>query len=364
MAKNKEFKAGVYALFAGIAVAVILVVIAIFAFTTRYTAFDSQKVAQTYIDTIVQTGDGYNAYKNTLVSKNSKYGDFIRKAYMSPYVNDGDGVAKADFVGTGSQEEAKALDAVYSTMYEYYKELLSEYGFDNYDAVFSNYFAKLSEVRKEVYKDEYMDTDFMFGAFESNVSSYGKSLTGTKRIFASDNKTVIQEQEEGIYQSMFGDEQEVEVDVIGENGKKKTVTEKQLVYKLITSVKETTHLTDSEVKEYADSYRDRISSLAQSGETKADKFALEDTQKEKKILFFTKTEKNNKKSDMINAFSQLDCSDEITAVDKCVVEVLSVSTDSVIAEQVVYVVKIGNSWYVDNTNTDTSQLYLFSDNAT
>lgn len=358
MAEKKEFKAGVYALFAGIAVAAILVLITIFAFTTRYTAFDPEKVAQAYVDTIVQTGDGYNAYKNTLVSKNAKFGNFIIDAYMKPYVNDGDDVKQAEFVGTGSEQEATALDHVYTTMYAYYVELLNTYGLDDYDAVFSNYFAKLSEVRKDVYGDEYMDTDYMFGAFESNVSTYGKSLTGMQRLFASDDKTIIQEQETGIYQTMFGTEQEVDVDVLGEDGKKSTVKENQLVYKFKTTVKECTPLSDDEVKAYVDSYAERISPVAQSGEAKADAFGLEDRETEKKILFFTKKEKDNKKSDMISAFEKLDCSDSIGAVSKCVVEVTLDGSDEVVATQEVFVVQIGNSWYVDDTNVDTSALYL------
>ena len=106
MAETKEkkgFKPGLYAVVAGIIVAVILVVVTIFAFTTRYTAFAPDKVAQSYVDTIVQTGDGYNAYKMTLVSKNAKYGDFIRNAYMAPFVNEE--AEQAEFVGTGSEEE-------------------------------------------------------------------------------------------------------------------------------------------------------------------------------------------------------------------------------------------------------------------
>ena len=54
-------------------------------------------------------------------------------------------------------------------MYDYYVDLLQKYGLDDIDAVFNDYFAKLSEVRKEVFGDEYMDTDFMFSVFESNV---------------------------------------------------------------------------------------------------------------------------------------------------------------------------------------------------
>lgn len=318
MAKNKEFKAGLYAVVAGVLVAAVLVVITIFAFTTRYTAFSPEKVAQTYVDTIVQTGDGYNAYKNTLVSKNSKYGDFIRDAYMQPYYNNGDDVKQADFVGSGSNEEAAAIDEVYSTMYDYYVELLDTYGLDNYDAVYSNYFAKLVEVRKAVYGDEYMDDEFMFGAFESNVSQYGRSLTGTEEQIAQDGKTVIQEKTIGEYQKMFAED-----------------------YKLTAAVKDSTVLSDDEVKTYIDEYAARIAELAKSGETKAAEFGLAD----------------DAKTNMVEAFSGLDHSQEITAVDKCTVEV-TLEDGTVVAVQEVYVVQIGNSWYVDETNINTSALYL------
>lgn len=344
---KKEFNAVAYAIFAGVLVAVILVIISIFAFTTRYTAFDPEKVAQAYTDTIVQTGDGYNAYKNTLVSKNAKFGDFIRNAYMKPYMNNGNDVKQADFVGTGSDEEAQAIDKVYSTMYDYYVELLKTYGLDDYDAVFSNYFAKLAEVRQQVYGDEYMDDEFMFGAFESNVSTYGKSLTGTQRTFASDDKTIIQEQTTGAYQTMFGTEQDVEVDVFdNDTQKKKTVTEKQLVYKFTTTVKECAELSDDEVQAYVDAYAQRIKPVAESGAAKADSLGVADID-----------DKNKPKTAMVDAFAALDNSESIEGVAKCSVEV-TLEDGTVVAAQEVYVVQIGNSWYVDDTNVNTSALYL------
>lgn len=321
MAK-KEFKAGAYAVISGVIVAVILVALTIFAFTTRYTAFKPEKVAQTYVDTIVQSGDGYNAYKNTLVSKNQKYGNFIINAYMLPYVNDGDDVKQADFVGTGNEDEAHAIDTVYETMYDYYVELVNQYGYDDYDSIYTNYFAKLSELRKEVYGDEYMDTDFMFGAFESNVSTYGNSLKGTEETLAADGKTVLQEASVGKYQEMFGED-----------------------YKLTAAVTECTALTEDEVKAYVAEYKERITPVVQSGEEKADAFGLADT------------EDSTPKSDMISAYEKLDCSDDITAVDKCTVQV-TLADGTVVAAQELFVVQIGNSWYVDNTNIDTSALYL------
>ncbi|MGN1328868.1 MAG: hypothetical protein ACI4V4_04125 [Eubacterium sp.] len=321
MAK-KEFKAGLYAVVSGVIVAVVLVLLTIFAFTTRYNAFNPEKVAQTYVDTIVQSGDGYNAYKNTLVSKNQKYGDFIINAYMLPYVNDGKDVEKAEFVGSGSEEETKAIDTVYETMYEYYVELINTYGYDDYDSIFSKYFAKVSEVRKQVYGDEYMDTDYMFGAFEANVSEYGKSLTGAEETLAADGKTVVQEATVGIYQEMYGED-----------------------YKFTATVKECTALSEDEAKSYVEEYKERITPVAQSGEAKADEFGLADS------------EDSTPKSSMTSAFEKLDCSEDISEVDKCVVEV-TLADGTVVATQELYVVQIGNSWYVDNTNIDTSALYL------
>ncbi len=324
MAETKEkkgFNAALYAVIAGIVVAVLLVLITIFAFTTRYTGFSAEKVAQAYVDTIVQTGDGYNAYKNTLVSKNQKFGNFVINGYMKPYINED--AEKASFIGTGSDEEITKTDEVYDTMYEYYVGLVAKYGLDDIDAVFNDYFAKLTEVRKEIFGDEYMDTDFMFSVFESNVTKYGKSLTGTEEEYGADGKTVIQEASTGKYQEIYGND-----------------------YKFTAPVKECTELTDAEKDAYIKEYKERITPVASSGEAKADKFGLKDTDK-----------KNTPKSDMIGAFEKLDNSNDISAVAKCTVDVTLEDGKSVASQQV-YVVKIGNTWYVDNTNVDTSALYL------
>ena len=363
MAKNKkEFKAGAYAVIVGIVLAVVLTALTIFAFTTRYTGFSAEKVAQQYVDTIVQTGDGYNAYKNTLVSENPKikYGDFIRRAYMKPYVNEkdaeGKAIPQAEFVGTGSDEEQAKIDEVYNTMYDYYVELINTYGWDNYDAVFDNYFARLVEVRKAVYGDEFMNMDYMFGAFEANVAAYGDYLTGTDRVIASDNKTILTEETEGIYQKMFGVETEVEAeDII--DGKKQTVTETKKVYRFTSTVTECAELSADEKDAYVAAFKERIAPVASQGEAKADKFGIENTTSEKKILFITKTEEHNDKDAMVNAFAKLDVSDEIDAVAKATVEV-TLDDGTVVATQELYVVKIGSGWYVDNTNVDTTGLYL------
>ena len=318
--EKKGFNAGVYAVVSGIILAVILVVLTIFAYTTRYTAFSPEKVAQSYTDGIVQTGDGYNAYKTTLVSRNKslKYGDFIRNAYMISFVNDGEDATKADFVGKGSEEEQTAIDAVYNTMYEYYVELVNTYGWDNYDAIFTNYFTRLVEVRAAVYGDNYMDMEYMFGAFESNVQTYADSLTGTETVLAADGKTVLSEATEGAYQKMYGEN-----------------------YKLVSTVSACKEYSADETKAYVDAYRARIESVVTAGKQKAETAGLDEEATQ----------------NMVAAYEGLDRADEITSVAEATVEVKDQDGNAV-ATQLVYLVKIGKSWYVDNTNTDTSGLYL------
>lgn len=324
MADKKEKKGinlGVYAVASGIIVAVVLVVLTIFAFTSRYTAFSPEKTAQYYTDVIVQNADGYNAYKNTLVSKNQKFGNFVVDAYMAPYVNKD--AQQNEQIGTGSDEEAAMLNEVYSQMYDYYVELITNNGMDNYDVVFSQYFAKLAEVRKAVIGDEFMSTDFMFSVFESNVDTYSKSMTGTDTTYEADGKTVKEEATVGKYQEMFGKD-----------------------YKFTTSVVDTKELDEAHVKAYVESYKERITPVAASGEAKADSFGIVDADK-----------KHQPKSAMVSAFEKLDCSEIIDAVDECTVSV-ALEDGTEVANVTIYVVKIGNSWYVDNTNVNTSALYL------
>ena len=325
MAKIKKgFRAGLYGVVSGILVAAILVGMTVFAFTTRYNAFSPEKVAQSYADTIVQTGDGYNALKVSLVSKNQKFGNFVINAYMAPYVNDNSGKKKDEpkveqnkAIGTGSKEETELLDQIYNTMYVYYEELMATVGLENYDEFYSRYFDMLKQVRVAVLGDDYMDTEFMFSVFESNVQTYSNKLTGTKKKLAADKKTVLQKETTGIYQEMYGKD-----------------------YKLTTTVTNTKELSADEVKAYADEYKIRIQPLIENGKSKAAALANED-----------------KKEAMEQAFANLDVADSIEAVDECTVEVTNQKGD-VVATVQVYVVRIGNSWYVDNSNTSTAPLYI------
>ena len=178
-------------------------------------------------------------------------------------------------------------------------------------------FDMLKQVRVAVLGDDYMDTEFMFSVFESNVQTYSNKLTGTKKKLAADKKTVLQKETTGIYQEMYGKD-----------------------YKLTTTVTNTKELSADEVKAYADEYKNRIQPLIENGNSKAAALANED-----------------KKEAMEQAFANLDVADSIEAVDECTVEVTNQKGD-VVATVQVYVVRIGNSWYVDNSNTSTAPLYI------
>lgn len=129
-------------------------------------------------------------------------------------------------------------------------------------------------------------------------------------------------------------------------------------YKLTSTTVECKELTADEVKAYVAEYKNRITPVAESGEAKADSFGIVDKTEETKLLgIIPQTKEINTKTNMVNAFKNLDCSDVISAVDLCTVEVTT-QDGNVVATQQVYVVEIGNSWYVDNTNVDTSALYL------
>lgn len=318
--KEKEFRAGLYAVIVGVVLAVVLAGLTVFAYTTRYTAFSPEKVAVQYADTIVQTGDGYNAYKNTLLSENQKlkYGDFIRRAYMVAFRNDGEEIKQADFVGTGSAEEQKAIDTVYNTMYDYYTELIKTVGWDDYETFFMSYFSKLKEVRHEVYGDDYLDYEYMFGALEANVDAYGESLRGNEEVLAADNKTVLKEAKDGKYQEMFGKD-----------------------YKLTATVKSCDEITNEDLSAYIDGFEERIAPIAQSGEAKAATFSLGE----------------EATADMVDAYAKLNCADRIDGAAEAEVEIKDQNGNTVTTVKI-YLVKIGKSWYVDNTNTPTSVLYF------
>lgn len=230
--KEKTFNYKLYALVAFLLVAAILACTTVFAVKQKYIAFDSEKLAVSYADTIIQKGDGYNAYTYTLSAKGDKYGDFIRKNYMYPiiypgYSKDMDSKEfkelKKSGLDTDSHKSETTLNddgtlsgVLAEHMYPYYIELIKTYGWDDYEAIYTNYFNKLVEERKAIFNDDYMSDEVMFTAFESNVATFGNAVTGTKLTLGADNKTVIQEESTGLYQTEFGKDYKITTKATGE----------------------------------------------------------------------------------------------------------------------------------------------------
>lgn len=300
--KEKTFPVKLYALLAFFAVAALLAVIVTVTFQTKYTGYHPEEVARVYADTVVQTGDGYNAYKNALPSVNDKYGDFIREQYMYPVIyreagyKPGDktdeltGFNDASYMGEKSKTDDGSLQGqVIDTMYTYYVELVGN-GWDDYDTIFKNYFAKLVEVRKEVFGDDYMTDEIMFAALEGNVKTYGKSLTGTEDVFDENSGEQLEFKSIGAYQTAYGED-----------------------YKFTTVV-----LSENEIA--LDAYKAGLDT---------DRLAVYG----------------------ISA-------DKITDVKSYTVGVQTVD-GATVTQATVVVVKIGSTWYVDNTVTDTAPLYNF-----
>lgn len=300
--KEKGFNQKLYAVVAFFAVLAVLVLITATTFKSKYTAYHPEEVARTFADTVVQTGDGYNAYKNALVSKSQKYGDFIREQYMYPVIyresgyKPGDNLKKLKgfnddaYIGEKTKNDDGTLQGeVIDTMYDYYVELVAN-GWDDYDTIFTKYFERLVEVRKAVFGDDYMTDEIMFTALEGNVLTYGQSLTGTQDEFDKNTGKQTSVKSIGAYQTAYGED-----------------------YKFTTAVKAE---RDVDLAVYKAQFPAEV--MATYG------VQAEDIVAAKMYTVAVSTADNT----------------EVTSAD-------------------ITVVQIKNSWYVDNTVTDTAALYSF-----
>jgi hypothetical protein len=298
--KEKSFNKKLYAIIVFFAVLAALIVMVAFTFKSKYIAFYPENVAKAYVETIVQTGDGYNAYKYSLVSKNMKYGDFIRENYMYPviyrdaqgYTKGGDldglkGYNDESYMGEITKnDDGSKQGVVIDTMYEYYEMLMAE-GWDDYDNVFTLYFEKLVEVRKSVFNDDYMTDEIMFTVLEANVRTYGQELAGAEEKRDENTGDILQKEIRGKYKNSYGDNYVMEIKM--------------------------NHERDVSLEDY-------------------------------------------KKMSNAEALKTYGVSvDDISQV-KCY-EYLVIINEKQSAKVSVYVVKVGDSWYVDNTLTDTGDLY-------
>lgn len=306
MAKQKkEFNAKLYAAVAFFLVAALLATVTVTTYKSKYNAFSPEKVATAFAETVVNRGDGYNAYKNTVMSKNYKYGDYIREYYMYPVIyaecdyqpgDDRDGLKgyndESYMSDKTKTDTGKLAGQVIDEMYAYYVQLIEENnGWDNYDVIFTEYFKKLCEVRESVFGDKYMTDEIMFTALEANVSTYGDSLTGTDEVIDENTKLKTSEKMLGIYEKAYGEDYKLTYDV--------------------TDVKNIDGL-----EEY------KASLDAKALETY--KVSVDDITEAKVVTV------------------------QVNVNGEAVVEALKIT-----------VVKIKSSWYVDNTNTDTAKLYEF-----
>lgn len=301
--KEKSFNSKLYAVIVFFGILAALVIITFTTFKSKYTAFHPDEVARNYVDTIVQTGDGYNAYKNALISKNYKYGDYIREHYMYPaiyrdtYYQPGDsrdglkGYNDEEYIGEKTANDDGSLSGEFiAEMYKVYELLMDEYGWDNYDSVFRTYFNALVTLREQFFGDRYLTDEIMFTALEANVKTYGNSLTGTEDVF--DENTGVQTSEKAIgkYQTKFGED-----------------------YRFTTTIK-----SENEI--------DAQSHIAMMNDDKLSTYKVS--------------------------------KDEIKDVKSYTVQVAT-ADGTVVVENDIIVVQIGSSWYVDDTTADTMALYLF-----
>ena len=250
---KKAFNTKTYAIVVFFVVAALLATITAVTFSSRYNGFNPDKVAVAYVESIVNRGDGYNAYKNALISKNYKYGDYIREYYMYPVI-----YAECDYAPGDDTKDMKGYNdesymsdktknddgtlagQVIDKMYPFYVSLIQQNnGWDKYDVIFNKYFKKLVEVRKSIFGDNYMTDEIMFTALEANVASYGDSLTGTEEVIDENTGLKTGEKTVGLYEEKFGDNYKItyEADQVSEyknvDGYKKSLDEKTLeTYKI------------------------------------------------------------------------------------------------------------------------------------
>lgn len=232
MAKaKKEFNSKLYAVIVFFVIAALLAGITTITFRSKYNGFSPEKVAVAYVESIVNRGDGYNAYKNSIISKNYKYGDYIREYYMYPVIYAESGYKPGDDISalkgyndesymseTTKEDDGTLAGDVIDTMYPYLVKLL-EYnkGWDNYDDIFTKYFTRLAEEREKVFGDKYMTDEIMFTALEANVATYGDELTGTDEIIDANTGLKTSEKSLGLYEEKFGEDYKITYEAVKTN---------------------------------------------------------------------------------------------------------------------------------------------------
>ena len=310
MAKEKkDLNTKLYAVVAFFLVGALLATITVTTYKARYNGFSPEKTATAFVQSIVDTGDGYNSYKNTIMSKNYKYGDYIREYYMYPVIyrecdyNPGDdrdslkGFNDEGYMSDKTKNDDGSLSGqVIDSMYTIYVDLITElHGWDNYDKFFTRYFDELCKVRKAAFGDDYMTDEIMFTALEANVLTYGKSLIGTEDEFDANTGIQTSEKAIGLYETVFGENP-------------------SFTYKA----------TETKSVETLDEYKASLN----KAQLETYKLSPDDIK------------------------------------DAKIVTVEIYVNDSLVVTQSINVVLIKSTWYVDNTTTDTKNLYSIAFSST
>lgn len=155
-----------YAIVSVIAIIVLFSVLVTAYYKNNYIMFSPENVAEQYVENTAEN-DGYDALKYTVLIKNTKFGNFISENYMDKYIDE-----NATAPAMTAEEEGEKLTLLLDRMYPVFTDLVDLYGFENYDKLFSEYFAAYVPCYEEIYGNKAFTTDDMFSALEGNLGTY------------------------------------------------------------------------------------------------------------------------------------------------------------------------------------------------
>lgn len=218
MAKRRKNQKAKIVLVAFFLVSAIILSICGINYKNNAEALDPEKVALTFTETIVNRGDGYTAYNYTLLCKNYKYEDYVRENYIYPIIyaeshyqagmdtRKLQGLNNERYMGEKTKTDDGTLaNEVNDRMFPYYIQLMTElHGWDKYNTFYIKYFAKLLEVRHEVFGDRYMTEEIMFSVLVANINTYANKLTGTEEV-TDENGNAQSKKMPGIYETKYGE---------------------------------------------------------------------------------------------------------------------------------------------------------------
>ena len=73
----------------------------------------------------------------------------------------------------------------------------------------TEYIKTLVAMREDVFGDKFFNDEVFFTAFEANVASFGKALTGTDEVYDENTGVKLSEKTEGVYQKLYGEDYKI-----------------------------------------------------------------------------------------------------------------------------------------------------------